>query len=327
MSSRLVVSLAVAAIVGGCSSATVSTPDSRTTVPRSAAGNFAVISQLDLEAVPGGAGTVVDAIVAATDGPDDPSRFVLDYMIAALPDGTVKTIATAAVPLVAAYLNTKLPPTLVTGFHQLADGLARISRQLATLESLWIDPSGTAQRTITAIRFAGTGAPVDVTLADHELGVLGAATRVTLDGEGNVAFAEHAIELPYGHILRLGLDLAVAPATAPNATSLADALATLVDCEMVGQVVSSTLAVGSPGLYEDACRAGMVAAAAELDGKLDAIDATPFMIVTSGRATGLDTDGDGAMDQINNGEWLGTATYADAPAPLASATFDGSRVN
>ena len=59
---------------------------------------------------------MITLLTDATDGPDDPSHYLLDQMIATLPDGTIKTIAGDAVPYVAAYLNaqiTAVAPNLV----------------------------------------------------------------------------------------------------------------------------------------------------------------------------------------------------------------------
>src|SRR5262249_55018823 len=63
------------------------------TIPPSPAGVFAITSTLDIP-VPAMADPVIAGLTAATDGPDDPTRYLIDRMIATLPDGTIKTIAT-----------------------------------------------------------------------------------------------------------------------------------------------------------------------------------------------------------------------------------------
>lgn len=320
--------LFVLASLAGCGSA-LPGPDATPppAVPTSPAGRFAVTSTFDLP-VPPAAEPVLATLAAATDGPDDPSRYLVDRMIATLPDGTVRTIASGAAPYVAAYLNARLAdiaPRLVPGLAAISGGLARIASHVGTLETLEIDASGAAIRTITAVRFDVGAAPVLVHLADAGLADLGVATRVALDDAGHVTIGAHARGLPYGAWLRLGLDRAVIAGVAPGAPDLAAALAALVDCATIGALAADRIGLGSAGLYRTACQAAMTAIASELDARIAAIDDPPVALELTGTADAIDLDGDSVMDELRAGRWAGALWSAAARAPLDAASFTGTR--
>lgn len=314
----------VVLFIVGCGTDHRSLADARppSTVPHDPGGRFAVASTLDMR-VPPSATTVVDKLVAMTDGPDDPSRYLVDRMIAALPDGTIKTIATGFAPLVAAYLNEKLAdvaPSFASGIAVLAHDLQRIATHVVTLETFAIDPSGRATRTITGVRFE-LGAPVDA-----DLPTTTASATVMLDRAGHLAIAAHAVRLPYGVILRRGLDRAAIPNVVPTANDLATALGVLVDCAKLGDLASQKIGIGTPTLYRAACKTAMLAIANEVYTQLDTIDAMPLELDVTGAALGVDHDGNGTMDAITSGTWTGSIGTTDAREPLDAAMFTGAVV-
>ena len=301
-----------------------STPDAApSTVPTSAVGVFALTSAFDLH-VPAAAAPALATLLAATDGPDDPSRYLIDRMIDELPDGSVKTVAMAAAPYVAAYVNarlTDLAPRFVDGIEQLGIGLARIATHLGTVERLEIAADGTAVRTITGVRFEVGNAVTVVPLAVAGMSDLAAGVRVTLDAAGHLGISEHQHALPYGALLRLGLDRAVVPGVEPTAGDLAGALGALLDCDRLGGVIASRVGIGSSTLYGAACRATMTALASEVDAQLAAIDRAPLGIEVAGSAVGFDGNSDGAMDEINDGRWTGAVVSGDDREPIDAASF------
>ncbi|HEX3474570.1 MAG TPA: hypothetical protein VHT91_05985 [Kofleriaceae bacterium] len=321
---HVLLSLAIAGLAAcGGTPPSVAADAAPSTIPTSPVGVFAVTSTLDFH-VPGAAAPAIQALLAATDGPDDPSRFVVDRLVALLPDGSVKTIADAAAPLVAAYVNARLAdvaPHLVTGLDGLATGLARIATHLGTVETLRIDEGGTGIRTITGVRFEVGNAVTVVPLAAAGLTDLAAGVRVTLDATGRVGISEHEHALPYGAILRLGLDRAVAPSVAPAAGDLAGALDALLDCDQLGIVIANRVGIGSATLYGAACRAAMTALAAEVDAQLAAIDRTPLGIEVAGTAMGYDGNGDGVMDELDAGIWTGSVYSGSDREPIDAASF------
>jgi len=284
-------------------------------IPTSPAGVFAVTSAIDI-AVPPAAAPVLATLVAATDGPDDPSRFLIDRMITTLPDGPLHTLAADAAPYLAAYLNGKLAevaPRFAAGIDGLADGLSRISSRVATTETWQVDPSGTAIRTITGVRFQLGVSPIAVTLADNGLADISISVPVTLDATGQLALGAHAHPLPYGALLRLGLDRAVVASVVPTAHDLSGALTTLVDCDRLG----------SPSPYRAACRAAMIAIASEVYDRIAAIDDTPLTLELTGTAVGVDLDANGTLDELRQGRWAGTLGSASSRASIAAASFAG----
>jgi hypothetical protein len=286
-----------------------------TTVPRNPAGEFAVITRLDLEPPP----AAQKVIIALDRAASDPSRFILDKMVATLPDGTMKTVVEVAVPFVAAYLDTKLAtiaPRFVPGLRAISSGFARIASHVELLEGWRIEPAGYAVRTIGGVRF-DVGPPAIMELAAYGLPDITATPRVSLDETGQLVVAHHAITLRYGAIVRAGLDLAVVPSAEPGSHDVASALSALVDCAGLGQLVADKVGFGSALLYRGACITAMVAVADELHQHVVAIDAAPLVLELAGAAVGVDGDHDGTMDVIKNGRWSGTvtATFAGARAP------------
>jgi hypothetical protein len=281
-------------------------PPPPTMIPSSPAGSFALSSELTL-AVPDDATPLIATLADATDGPDDPARYLVDHMIATLPDGTMKKLALSVAPYVAAYVSARLEdvaPQLAPGIAALANGVLRIATHLGTVETLRIDGSGNAVRTITGVRFTVGPTPTVVSFAGSGLADITVATHATLDAAGHLSLAAHSHALPYGALLRLGLDRAVVPSALPGADDLPAALAALVDCDALGAVVADRIGLGAPALYRDACRTAMTALASELDERLAAIG--DLSLTVAGAATAIDLDGGGTIDELTTGGWTAT---------------------
>ena len=296
--------------------------DAHSTVPRTAVGTYTVESTFDV-ALPDAARPLFSTLAEATDGPDDPSRFVVDAMVARLPDGTIARVASAAAPFVAAYLNTRLAeiaPRLAPGLAQLTAQLSRIAQHLETVETFRIAADGSMVRAVTGVRFAiGTG--LALPFAAVGLPEVAATAKVDLRS-GRLHLGATQLALPYAQLLRLGLDRAVVPTLDPHATDLAGALRDLVDCARLGELVADEVGVGTTQMYATACDAAMTAVAARIDADLDAIGQTPLHLDVAGTATGYDLDGDLAMDAIHDGAWLG---QPGSSFVVAAGTFTGVR--
>jgi hypothetical protein len=126
----------------------------------------------------------------------------------------------------------------------------------------------------------------------------------------------HVLRMPYGAMLQAGFDHAVLPVVVPGAYALADALAKLVDCDRFGALVAEWMGVGAPDFYARACTVSLTIVAANIDAKVRALDETPFVIEVTGVAHGSDVNGDGAMDRVEEGRWIGA---------FGTAIFDGGR--
>jgi hypothetical protein len=322
------VTLAITGLVacGGPAPAPDAAPPS--TVPTHPTGVFALASTFDVH-LPAAAEPAIAVLTAATDGPDDPTRYLVDRMLASLPDGTAKTIAMTVAPYVAAYVNARLvdiAPRFVAGLDGIATGVARIATHFGTVETLRVADDGTGVRTITAVRFDVGRAATVVHLADAGLADISAAVRVTLDAAGRFTISEHAHDLPYGTILRLGVDRAVVPSVEPAAHDLAGALGTLLDCDRLGAVIADRVGLGSAALYGGACRAAMTAIASEIDAHLAAIDQTSLGIEVAGAATALDDTGDGVVDELRAGRWTGAVYSGPERVLIDAASFTGAAV-
>jgi hypothetical protein len=300
-------------------------------VPLDPNGVYAIRSTYSLAAAPPIAAPMLGELAAATDGPDDPARYLIDRMVARVSDGRVQLVAAAVAPYLAAYVQARIDafaPRLATGVRELADGLNQIARRFGTVEQLVIGADGRARRRITAVRFepriaqtGGTGANdvvgVDVALASLGLADIATAGNFALAND-RLTLGEHAAELPYGALLRAGFDRAVVGRVVPGAASLDDALVELVDCAHLGAIVSDYVGLGSPELYARACDAALTHVAAEI---YERIAATPNVpLVMAGAARVIDLDGDGPVDVIASGTWSGTV----GDAPIAFSVFEGS---
>ena len=326
-STLLVTFLVTTSLAVACGPAPAAAPDAypdASTIPRTPEGMFAITSQLDLATIPPPAEAILADLAAATDGPDDPARYLIDRVVAGMPDGTWKAIAAGVAPFVAPYLAAELAevaPRFAPGVRSLAAGLGSIAHHVGTVETLAIAHDGGAVRTIESLQLgAATVGLRDVGLPDAV-----AVTRAGLDPRGTLAIGSHTVALSYGRMLRLGLDRAVIPSVDPPASDLARALSDLVDCDRLGAVFAEHAGLGWPELYAAACTAGLTAVADELYGRLAAIDAVPFEVSFTGVAQGVDRDGDGTMDAITGGAWTGATTYGPAAGPLGAAPFEGLR--
>lgn len=323
----------------GCSaSAPADPPPDAAVRPLEPAGHYELTSSFSLAAPPPAAATVLDELRAATDGPDDPSRFLIDLMIERLPEGRVRTYAAAVAPYVAAYVNERIDevaPRFVPGARALGTGLSRIAHRFGTREELAIDASAdtigtivdaqsgarrrSAWRTIVGLRFATRDGDlaaghlgdeddrgvVDVRFAPLGLPDTAAMTHVVL-ADDMVSFEHHRIPLPYTALLRLGFDFAVIPSVVPGAHDLAHALVALVDCDQLGAIVSDWVGLGSPAFYATGCTVGLTALAARIYAGIDMIDPSSLPLELAGTARAVDANGDARVDALASGTWHGS---------------------
>lgn len=330
---------ATAAAAPACADAAgpVAPPDP-VAVPIDPAGHYTATSSLSLDAVPAPAAPVLAELAAATDGPDDPSRYLIDLMIERMPESGWKTSAIALAPYFAAYLNTHLTqvaPHFAPGARALAAGLARVAQHFGTIETLDVTNDGeltgdasrgeaitsaSLRRTLVGLRFDVDGRDIaDVRFAPLGLPEVATKAHATLAGD-RFAIDRHALALPYTRLIRLGFDFAVIPSVVPGAHDLSAALEALVNCDALGVLASDWMGIGSPEFYASACRIGLTALAAKIYGELDAIDPASLALTLDGVADAVDADHDGPMDAIERGLWAG-----DFAGVAVTGSFDGER--
>ncbi len=299
--------------------------------PASPEGKFAMNSSFDIATnAPGTVGTVANYFINATDDPDDPTKFIVEQLIKALPDGTIKNVVQQSAPFVTGYLNDRLlevAPDFVTKLVDVGDKFGQITHNFGTLETLEVDAAGHAKKTVTGLHFKVDNIDLDFPFADYNIqntevdGLL-----VNLTQTGQLSISQHTVPMKYGQVLKLAIDQAVVPMIDPSAQDLGDILQGLVNCQAVGQYVFDALNIGSPSTFESACTSGLDAAGNALYKALDNLDASPLEFNLTGTARAIDKNADGKMDDIQTGTWTGTLSYAGTPAPLATAKFYGARM-
>lgn len=302
--------------------------------PVDAVGRYKLQSKLDLAAsAPGTVGDAIRMFIEITDDPEDPTLWVVDQAIAAMPSGYVKTAFKYAKPYVVGYLNDRvldLAPEFVGIAVQLGDDLGQMAQNFGlneTLEVAGAPGAYTAKHTVIGTHFKIDNIESDHAFADHGAAdVVTDAVGATLDDAGRLGLAEHRVPLSYGEILRIGVDAAIVPMFEPSARNLRELFAAKVNCPLIGIAIEAVVGVGSPSTYADACTDGLNAGADYIYGKLGQIDGTALEFGLAGSAKALDKNGDGAIDLIVTGTWTGTVSYGSASAPLATATFFGERL-
>lgn len=300
-------------------------------IPLSAEGTYELHSSFDLATnAPGTVGTVINEFISATDDPDDPTKYIVDKLIGALPNGTIKSALQNAAPFVTGYLNDRLldvAPDFVTRVLDVGDKFGQVAKHFGTIETLTVGADGKAVHVVTGVHFVVDQVALDYAFHDYSLPDIKVdGVQVTLDKTGKLTIANHDVAMQYGTVLRLALDEAIIPLIDPSAQNLSDILHGAVDCHMVGQYVYDALGFGSPSTFESACNSGLSGAATLVYSEIDHINGSALDFGIAGTAKGIDKNHDGKLDDIQTGAWTGTLGYAGTPAPLGAATFFGSRM-
>src|SRR5690606_7602800 len=173
---------------------------------------------------PGTTGSVVNGLIEATDDPDDPMSWVVDQMLAQMEDGTVKTILVGAKPFLIGYLNdkvTELAPDLVGTITELGQRTADLMKKFGIDERLEVnsvDQTYIGRIVVDGARFTIDGTVESYAFVDHDIDdVVVDSVFVQLENESRFIVGEHTLPLPYGKLVRLGLDAAIIPAIDPSA--------------------------------------------------------------------------------------------------------------
>jgi hypothetical protein len=304
-----------------------------------ATGTYRMASTFDIATnAPGKVGEITNAFIDMTDGATDPAEWIIDQIIAKTTNNTLKNILTSAKPFVAGYINDRLleiAPDFVTTILQVGNDFGQMARNFGLNETLEVAQGGGAYNaTVTAlgVHFKVDNVESDIMFADHSIPNVSAANvAVSLDATGKLEIGEHKLPLSYGKVLRLGLDELIIPALDPSATDLQTLLADLVDCTAVGTAINDALVNqfgfgGGAGTWTAACTAGLTYGAQAIYSKIDSIDGSALEFTLVGVAKAVDSNKDSKVDTIQTGKWSGSLSYANTPAPLAAATFTGTRM-
>src|SRR5262249_37721493 len=180
-------------------------------VPLTPEGKFHLTSDFDIATnMPGTAGDVINELIKATDDPDDPSKYILEKLVDALPDGSFKNVVKGAIPFAAGYLNDRLldiAPDFVTKILDTGNKFGQVARHFGTLEELDVAANGMATHIVNGVHFKVDQTELDFMFKDvgiKDVSVPG--VLVTLDATGRLAIADHKVPLTYGAMVRLGVD-------------------------------------------------------------------------------------------------------------------------
>src|SRR4051794_28778419 len=204
--------------VAACASSDVAEPDDAAPVVVSPVGHYDVRTSYVLAAPPPDAALVLTELDAATDGTDDPSRYLVDRLVARLPEGHTRDVAIVLSPYLAAYLQNRMDmiaPGFAPAIHEMSQGLDKIARRIDTVEELSVAADGSVRRSVNTLRFGAVA--VDFSQIDP------IETTATFSGD-QLQLGSHAVRMPYGAVLRTGFDHAVLPAVVPGAYDLTTAL-------------------------------------------------------------------------------------------------------
>jgi hypothetical protein len=307
--------------------------------PTDATGRYQMTSTFDIASnMPGKVGAVTNAFIDMTDGATDPADWILEQIIAKVSNSTLKSLLNGARPFVAGYLNDRLlqfAPDFVTTIVQVGQDFGQAARNFGLNETLDVSGGdGVYSSTVSAIgvKFKIDNVESDIMFSDHQMApVTAPAVGITLDSTGKLDIAEHKLPLAFGKVLRIGLDAVIIPAVHPTATDLPTLLASLVNCQAVGQIINDALVQqfgfgGGASTWATACGAGLVLGAQTVYSKIDSIDSSALEFGLTGTAKAVDTNGDRKIDRLQTGKWTGTLSYSGTPAPLSAATFIGTRM-
>lgn len=304
--------------------------------PLDATGNYRVQNTFDIASnAPGTAGDIVNAFIAMTDDPTDPSHWVLSLLIDQLDSGVIKTAAKAIEPTVAAYLNGRLEdfaPTFIDTFKLVGQDVGDITKHFGLNSQLNVAHTATdnaylATHTFDGAHFHIGTSDMDLKLADYGIqNIVVKDLSIGIDLQGGFTVSENKVPVPYGSIIRVGLDAAIIPLIDSGATNLDDLLEHQIDCAAVGQFVADEVGIGSPATYELACHGGLNYAATLIYQQIAKLDSSALTFDMTGTAKAVDTNSDQKVDKLNTGAWAGTLSYGTSdPTSLASATFSGTR--
>ena len=301
-------------------------------------GKYQIKSNFDLATnAPGTVGDITNTFISMTDDPDDPTNFILDKIIENT-SGFIKTALQGAKPFVAGYLNDRLldfAPDFVSTIIAVGDDFGQIAKNFGlneTLDVVGSEGNWLATHTVTGARFKIDNVESDYPFADYGVAPVAVpGVGLQVESSGKLTLAQHTVGIQYGSVLRIGLDAAIIPSLDPTAANLAQLMQHQIDCQVVGQIVNDAVANATgfslgAGPFAAGCTLGLQKAADLIYSKIASLDNSALDLGIEGTAKALDTDQNGAIDKIQTGAWVGTASYAGNPAPLAGATFFGTRM-
>ncbi|HYU15980.1 MAG TPA: hypothetical protein VEL05_07915 [Candidatus Acidoferrum sp.] len=215
-------------------------------------------------------------------------------------------------------------PDQLTDLLNSLTGLLSAVSLVSELDLAKLDQNGvtSATHTLSALTFSWQGQTIVADtpeLIDRLTGAHGVACEVSMDADGGeIAFADHAFDLPFSDLAVVGLNQFVAQSF--GVADLRGALGQLFDCPALAEDVASQclvpaiLCVGHRDELEQLCEAGLDQVTADIENRLRVLDFAS-MRFEAGQAI-LNRGADGVVDSID-GSWqtIVHVDQADVPMP------------
>lgn len=303
--------------------------------PLDPTGAYHLTSELDVTAgLAGRTGSAIDRIIDMTDDRADPTLWLLERLVARLPE-RLRFDPPYALALAAnRVVLDVLAPAIVGRVRDLGRDFGRIATGFGVTSRLEVSGEEGARRA----RHAVTGFFMDYRRRRYEISLddLGfeaaPATEVAVEvseDEGRIAIEEHELPIDYGALLIFALDEIV---LADFGGDLEGFLREGLPCDVVTEELIERVDVlpsSAEGVVREACVRGIAAGAERArDALLEARDAE-LTLALAGEATPVVEGAERRMDAIEDGHWEGEAQMAGRAAPLVRAenTFIAERAD
>jgi hypothetical protein len=313
------------------------------TGPLNVIGTYQLESEFNLvNGIPGTAGDVVRTVIDLTDGPNDPSTWVLDK-IAGTGSGA-KSALDAVRPTLDAVLNSLLAEAsqlividgveldIVGAFKKFGNAFGDAANKFGVKSTfqIYAGPGSTllGKHTITGVFFRVDTKKIEKTLGELDMdNIVIDKIPVTLASDSKLVVGDEDIALSYGKLIVAALDNVVIPLLDPAASNLEELLTDIVPCDTIADKIEEKTGIGA-SFWESLCSTGLKAGSAIVEGELGRLGdaATAFRI--HGEVRPVDNNSDRKVDLLVGGLWEGQLTLAGQPAVLAKPmqTFSGTRM-
>jgi hypothetical protein len=308
------------------------------------AGIYHLESTLDVGGgFPGGLGMTFRTIDDLTDGPYDPATWLIDQALAQINDPTISSIVNAFRPALDQELLTQIEnaaPGLVDELRTIGQDITDVARRFGTGSDLVVEAHTNIDGTITVVEKHTLKSVIFIIdNTRHEFtfaGDLGMPEPMAQNipgsvvGETTLNIGEHGFDVSYGRLILIALDRVIIPQLDPNANSIGQLLNDQIDCQSIGQSISSFVGFGSQQFWAGACTGAITAVGNLLEAEILRIDQTAGHLDWQGHATMVDHDMNRVVEALNPGRWTGTFLIAGETSTLndsALNAFTGNRTS
>jgi hypothetical protein len=261
----------------------------------------------------------------------DPGMWLMGIIIDQVSDSTLKSILQAGEGLAAGYIDQEIQnyaPSFVDTIQQVGADIGDVGQKFGVDETYVVTANGqeySAVDTATGFNLNIGGQAYDLQFSDYQVAnIVVNGVGLSVSQSDAVTIAQHTLPISYGKVLQLSLDNVIIPLVDPNAANLGDLLNDLIDCNGIGNELANDLGFFDASTYADACTAGLTYGANYAYGLVSKIDASALSFEETGTAHA--TVSGSTVSGLTLGKWSGNLSYSGTPAPLATATFTGTRM-